>query len=326
MTEKACILRILALFVVVILPGVGSVYADGVEGASTPYTPGALRAELLYLPGAGLNEQPAVGAERRIIPLAFGLSAVVPGAGQVYNRQWIKAAVSVALEVALVAGYFSWRQRGLDGEDAYQAYAHAHWNPVKYARWVSDYSDWLDGVDRATINIPEGIDFRNPALWTPAERSAAQRFFSEIRAVEDRLYHPDTGASFSHKLPYFGEQQYYELIGKYFQFSPGWDEYPAWTDGEAFTGAIDPETAGPDRKKVNVPEQFYNYARDHAHTNDLLRTASRVSALVIVNHLVAAIDAAVFAKIHNDRLSARVELGYMPSGRAQPVATLRYAF
>lgn len=304
-----------------------TVYSQGETYEPSPgmnheVTAEELRAQLLY--GEALQTSPDV--QTRSIPLAFALSAVVPGLGQAYNRQWIKAAVGVALEAALITGYLNARNRGRDGEEAYTEYAHQYWDPKQYADWLVDYSDWLQvGVD-VSIEVPEQIDFKNPGNWTADERRIVRSFFEEIRAAEAVVYHPETGASFSHKLPYFGEQQYYELIGKYFQFAPGWVDYPSWKEGDTFTDAIDPEKSGPNNTKPNVRGRFLEYAEDHAHANDLLRRASRISALVLVNHLLAAVDAAVSAKLNNDRFSARLELGYDPAGRTVPTARIRAAF
>ncbi|MEX0748051.1 MAG: DUF5683 domain-containing protein, partial [Rhodothermales bacterium] len=236
-----------------------------------------IRTALLY----GMSS--SVQAERRSVPLAMGLSAVLPGAGQAYNRNWIKAAVAIALEGALVGAYFSWRSRGLDGEEAYKEYAHDFWNPGRYASWVNDYVVYLNEVHGASItaepiDVPGGIDFSSPENWTGQDRAAVRQFFDRIRAVEGELFHPETGATFSHKLPYFSEQQYYELIGKYFLFAPGWEDYPAWRVGDEFTQAIDPVASGPDGKKLSVHGRFFEYAEDHADANTLLRNASRISS------------------------------------------------
>ncbi len=33
------------------------------------------------------------------------------------------------------------------------------------------------------------------------------------------------GSGFTHKLPPHGDQQYFELIGKYYQYNPGWNDF-----------------------------------------------------------------------------------------------------
>lgn len=310
------------------------VWASTLPGAdSTAVTATDLRAALLYgTPGddAWREGAPAVQARAgsRSIPLAFAMSAAVPGLGQAYNGHWVKAALVVALEAAVIYGYLDARQQGLDEEAAYEAYAHQFWSPAQYAAWLEDYSAWLPNVERMAIDpaLVAGIDLSDPDGWSDADRQRVRAFFNEIRAVESAVYHPETGASFSHKLPYYGEQQYYELIGKYFQFAPGWEDYPAWKEGETFTDAIDPEKSGPGGEKVNVQGRFWEYDDMAEHANNLLRRASRLSALIIVNHLVSAIDAAVFAKLHNDRLDADLALAYDAFGNVRPRAAMRLRF
>lgn len=282
--------------------------------------------DLLFRPAA---PQGARGS--RNVALGFGMSAMVPGAGQFYNEQPIKAVVALAIEGALVAGYFVWRARGRDAEEAYQAYAHEHWDPSRYASWLNDYVDFLEQehgatIDAGAISAPAGVDFSSPESWTTQEQQAVRTFFNDVRDVEDAVFHPETGASFSHKLPYFAEQQYYELIGKYFQFAPGWVDYPAWKQDGAFTGAIDPERTGPDGSKPNVQGRFLDYAGEHADANTLLRRASRISALVVLNHVVAAIDAAITAKLYNNRLDAGLDLSYDAMNEPQLLASLSWRF
>ena len=294
-----------------------------------------IRSALLYRQQTSFEDNtgifPQVTSQKRNSPLAFGLSAIVPGSGQVYNKQWIKAVVYLAVEGALATGYVVNHQRGLDGEEAYKDYAHSFWNPVRYATWLEDYTIYLNEtfgghISAPPAQAPSGIDFQRPDTWLYEDIIAVRGFFDQIRAIEGQVFHPETGASFSHKIPYFAEQQYYELIGKYFQFAPGWIDYPAWKEGETFTNAIDPEQTGSDGSKPNVQGRFLDYAADHAHSNDLLRRASRLSAFLLLNHLVAAIDAAVSAKLHNDHLTTDLSVHQDILGEVQTVATVRYTF
>ncbi|MFT7550024.1 MAG: hypothetical protein ACI9BV_000320 [Rhodothermales bacterium] len=268
----------------------------------------------------------------RSIPLAFGLSALVPGLGQAYNRTWVKAAAALGLEGAVLTLWSLKRTKGLSAEDDFRAFAHAGWDPGRYATWLNDYVVWVEEVQGHAVTapaavVPSGIDFSVPGSWTAAQQASVASFFSQINAIERQSIHEETLATFSHQLPGFSEQQYYELIGKYFQFAPGWGDYPAWRDGEGnFTDAIDPERTGPGNSKPNVSATFYRYAGDHADAQDLLRSASRMSTLFVVNHLIAGIDAAVTAKLRNDRIDARMGLSYGPNGEAVPVAVVSLTF
>lgn len=271
-------------------------------------------------------------AGSRSVPLAFGLSAILPGAGQFYNRQYVKAGVALALEAAVITGYSLLRTRGINAEDAFQATAHSSWSPVKYASWLNDYAIYLNNekggnITAPSVQLPLSIDFTQPNSWTSTEKAAVNAMFSQIRAIERQVFHPETGAAFSHQIPDFAAQQYYELIGKYFQFAPGWNDYSEWKNAQGeFTEAIDPEHTGTAGSKPNVSTSFYQYARDHADAQDTLREASRISLLFIFNHLVAAVDAAVSAKLHNDRLDSNIGLTYDGPGRPAPTVRLRYSF
>lgn len=334
-------MRIAVLFIVFVAAPI-SVHFVAAQHANPLNDAPSVRAVILYGGEGNQAFQVEPGASSvRSIPLALGLSALLPGLGQAYNRQWIKAVAGVAIEAALVAGYFHYRGRGRDDEAAYQAYAHAHWVPTKYAIWLQDYSDWLPLTQRHDFDVPFDIDFSRPDSWTVDDRSRVRAFFNDIRAVEGVIYHPETSAAFSHKLPYFGEQQYYELVGKYFQFAPGWVDYAGvdcipgdegctfpWLDSEGnyIDAVMDPERTGAGGSKPNVQGRMLEYARNHESANDLLRTASRVTSFILLNHIVAAIDAAVFAKLHNDRVSANVSATLDQFGEVAPSAYVRFSF
>ena len=299
----------------------------------TILTATSLRASVLY-EGKVHAEQSQLVAGTRSVPLAFGMSAVVPGLGQAYNKQWVKAGIAFAAEVALIAGYAIWHQKGVDGREAYRGYAHEFWSPVRYADWLNDYKTYLEGlgtpISSPFITISEdvmGIDLTNPEGWTSAERSALRNLFDQIRTMETNVYHPETNATFSHRLPYFGEQQYYELIGKYYQFAPGWVDYQVWIDAEGniIESVIDPERTV-NGEKVNVSDRFIDYAQDHGDANDYLLRASRLTVVFFANHFISAIDAALFAKLHNNRLEASVDMTYNQFGEPEPVAKLTYSF
>ena len=304
------------------------------EGQSTEWTASSLRAEIL----SGTQGYESPMSNSTVHPAAaFGASAVLPGAGQWINGQRVKALVALGLEAAVITGYVVTRQNGLDAEDDFRAFADSRWSPTRYASWLNDYREYLNDEHAASITAPpvdllQGVDFGLPSSWSAAERAAVQQMFDQIMAIERQAFHPETGAAFSHQLPDFADQQYYELIGKYFQFAPGWDDYPAWRGADdAFLDAIDPELTGANGSKPNVSDTFYSYAREHADAQDLLRKASRISLLIVVNHLVAGIDAAVTAKLRRDRsmasrLSSRMGLAWDPDGAPVPVAGIQWQF
>lgn len=287
---------------------------------------------VLALGSSSVQAQPSADSlevlfrSKRSVPLAVGLSAVVPGAGQAYNRHWRKSAAVLAAEVTIIVLNRTWLQEGRDGRIAYKTEAHRSWSALRYAYWLNDYAQYLnqlpDGriIEAAPVAISSevhAIDLTQPAAWTESQWLAVRELFLEIRRLEGALYHGLTGAAFSHKLPFFAEQQYYELVGKYYQYAPGWADYetlvkdgqPTWIDDNGqFIDSIDPDVSTPDGHRPYVSASFFAYAEQHAHANTLMRRARRISSLLIVNHLVAALDAAIFARLHNIRIATHVQL------------------
>jgi hypothetical protein len=314
---------------------VGSSFNAPAEWGEEPLVaPMALRSALLNTnyPLVAPDLFGARSEKVRSVPLAFGMSAILPGSGQAYNRQYVKAGVAILIEAAAITTYSILRKNGHDAEHDFQDWAHRSWSPVKYASWLNDYSVYLNeerggSVTAPPVQAPSGVDFTNPDGWSAQDQAAVNAMFEQIRTIERQVFHPETGAVFSHQIPDFDAQQYYELIGKYFQFAPGWEDYAEWKSSEgAFTAAIDPEMTGEGGSKPNVSTTFYSYARDHADAQDTLREASRISLIFIFNHLIAAVDAAVSSKLHNDRLDTSLGLTYTGTGQAAPVASLRFKF
>ena len=146
------------------------------------------------------------------------LSAIIPGAGQIYNEDYWIAAVFVAVEAALITTAVVYDNKGDDQTAYYQSYADDYMNPdhnwsvVRYAEWLNTYQD-------ADIQI-------NPDETLPPWERVD---WNELNAAE-------TG---SHNLPPHGEQQYYELIGKYHQYSSGWNDFTGGANKELISPNFD---------------------------------------------------------------------------------------
>ena len=128
------------------------------------------------------------------------------------------------------------------------------------------------------------------------------RRFADLHWSEEgyRRWDQNTPESFymrTERLPSKQEdiQQYYELIGKYDQFVFGWDDgrdpqgRPAGTDY-----SIHP-------RNVTSPNRLA-YEIDRDRSNRYFKRSSRILGVVVVNHLVSAIDASVHARGRKARL------------------------
>ena len=102
----------------------------------------------------------------------------------------------------------------------------------------------------------------------------------------------DADNRFTHHLPGTDNQQYYEMIGKFHQFSYGW----ALAEGDTFS--VFDSTQHYESKPYDSPLRGeYNNMRGAA--NDAFGSRDRMVIFALVNHLVSSVDAAIGAARHN---------------------------
>ncbi len=232
-------------------------------------------------------------------PLLAGIfSLLVPGSGEVYTESYWRAAIFVAAEAAFWYFNISNTRKGDERTDAFQNFADAHWSVVRYAEWLNAYAKTFPGGENAvTIRIDP-----NTAL-PPWERVN----WDDMHTTESAI------PEFSHRLPAHGEQQYFELIGKYQQYNHGWDD-------------SDPNTAV---YYTNVTPTFHEYSAMRGSANSAYNTASTFTALIVINHVLSAVDAAWSAALFNDRyrITSRMELRPTPTAfELVPTARMQIFF
>lgn len=208
-------------------------------------------------------------------PLLGGmLSLLVPGAGEFYSDRYVKSGIFFALEVAVVTTAIVYNNKGNKKTDEFQNYADQHWSAV-------DYALWLNANETPSPNIDIDRVKRND--------------FSQINTWEAEPH----SFGFSHQLPPHGDQQYYELIGKYSQFKYGWDTYVG-KDGTRY---------GPDGYDVNyIPQQVKDYAANRGKANDFYYAAELATALIVANHVLSALDGVWSTANYNREITSEMGL------------------
>ena len=72
---------------------------------------------------------------------ALLLSALIPGAGEMYAESWIKAGVFAAVEVGAWVAYGHYQKKGMNLEDDFKAYADRNWSKERWDAWYSGLPD-----------------------------------------------------------------------------------------------------------------------------------------------------------------------------------------
>ncbi len=228
--------------------------------------------------------------------LAGAMSLVVPGAGDIYSENYIMGGVFLIAEA--VGWYFNIQQnkKGDDQTAFYKGYADTHWSAVKYAEWLNAYATKFEGG----ANAPQ-IPINPDASLMPWERVD----WGVLNQVELMI------PVFSHRLPAYGAQQYYELIGKYHQYSYGWDDKTTTSDGWS------------DYRTISRNFEYYSGERGKA--NDFYNTATTVANLIVVNHILAAANAAWSAARFNKHVDMHAHMEFLNIGNSRieavPTAT-----
>jgi hypothetical protein len=236
--------------------------------------------------------------ENKKSPLLAGvLSFVVPGAGEFYSESYIKSAVFVAIEAAAITIGLIYDKKGNDQTDYFQNYANEHWSFVRYAKWTVKNAS---SINNEITNVSQYKVFNTNGTVN----------WSELNRLENAI-----GKYYSHRLPNYGEQQYYELIGKYPQFNVGWDDFGDENTPFAYG---DPLT-----------EKFRYYSDERGKANDFYNIASKAVIVVVVNHILSALDAAWSAHGYNSRLEMHASIEKYNTGFNTvyyPQLNLQYSF
>ncbi|MDX1672769.1 MAG: hypothetical protein R3211_10540 [Balneolaceae bacterium] len=222
-------------------------------------------------------------------------SALVPGLGQTANRKWIRAGAYVAAEALLLALHFNSVNRARSLEDRYENFADNSWSVVSYAQWLVDYHQ-VHGLSNPYITeLQQQIQGVNAAYEPGIDWQAVD--LELLRNVEQNtpfVTASGVGNMFSHVLPDYGSQQYYELISKYYQFGPGWSDFGVDRNGNTLDNIYLLSWDGSD-----MPPNFLEGAGLANRFNDRYRLAGNMISLLILNHMVSAFDAFITTKLLN---------------------------
>ncbi len=245
--------------------------------------------------------------------LAFLSSAILPGFGQAANQQWWKTALFAGVEITTLYLMIDYRNTGDRWQRDYNQYADDHWSVVQYAQFVVNYTQvdasMADVVTEAGMQelMNNGFirpTFNNDIDWAMIDLGA-------LNELEFNTLYRSTGRPFSHVVPAYGSQQYYELPSKYFQYGPGWRDWNR--DMSIIDGGID-----------DMPASWRYHTALEEDFNDMLRYSRNMGMLLIANHVVSAFDALFTSQLRNHRRNMETSAALMPGGN--PGVQVSYKF
>lgn len=208
--------------------------------------------------------------------LAGVLSFALPGAGELYTENYLKAGIFFALEAAAITFAVVYNNKGNTQTEFFENYANQHWSAERYAKWTLKNASFINpNVDPSLYNV---FDQTGNLNW------------KELNRLENAI-----GGYYSHRLAPFGDQQYYEMIGKYSQFNVGWDTFG--DENTPYIWGVDP-----------LVDQFHYYSNERKKANDLYTVSKWAVVTVVANHFISALDAAWSASKYNKNIQINVSL------------------
>ena len=252
--------------------------------------------------------------------IASGLSLILPGAGELYAKDYLRAGIFLGVEAGLLAMYYVNDKDGDDKTDKYKDFANSKFDEdMYYGGLIRLATDSLKYSENANLDY-----FSNRDNWTSENKDwnddheyGVTQLLSLVTGEAGTV---TTNTGFTHNLPKRKTQQYYEMIGKYYQFGFGWSDFNGWERNEAGEIVID-ENGLPVLKEGVTIEAYdkqnsiwrseshvdsYEDFRDEA--NKAYEAGQNYLMITLLNHVASAFDASyVVKKNYSIKTKLRIE-------------------
>lgn len=275
---------------------------------------------------------------------AFFLSLLVPGLGEFYAHNALRGAVFLGIEAASWTAWNVYNKKGDNARTDFIAFQEEHWSFERYDTYRR--AVWQDLASRSNVF--------DPSIPLPRRQQDSLTVLIGTHHYDDCC---------GQAMPKTDDQ--YEMVGKYYRFSYGWDDVTVWDQpdkllrdeilfragsGETWGTNIDAWLNYRDGELIRAElsdssnirqvryldrvqsanRELYTHMRKEA--NDYHNTAKSFTTVILFNHIVSAIHAARITSIMNEhgtyeapRTSMRMEL-YDTGTDVLPMMVMRRRF
>ncbi len=224
-------------------------------------------------------------------------SLILPGSGEFYAGDYLKAGIFFVVEAAAVTTAIIYTHKGDFQTAFFQQYANQNWSVAKYAAWTLQHLQTLN----PNLSASDYKVFVNNVNWQAMNNSTDfTKYNSDVNWSELNRLELAIGDGYSHQLSSFGQQQYYELIGKYPQFSEGWSE-ANMNDTDFHLGPADQQ----------LSNQFNWYAHQRGLANYYYTDGNTALIFVYVNHFLSTLDAIWSIDQYNKTLAMNLRMNHL---------------
>ncbi|MBN2600631.1 MAG: hypothetical protein JXR87_01415 [Candidatus Marinimicrobia bacterium] len=213
---------------------------------------------------------------------AFLMSAIIPGAGELYAGAKWRALAFASVEVFSWLMYFNRKNKGEQLETDYMTYADDYWKLSQL------YQNGASGYLMTGLTGQHGAGFGSHSIYLEYN---GNEYEGNAMSLDTALVGWESFI-LSGELQPVRTRDYYENIGKYDQFAGGWDDF---TDFNSSSDSV-----------VFMSDLRDNYLTQRKESNDALKMATNFATVIMFNHLISAFHAQIAAKNYSSEEADKV--------------------
>ena len=244
--------------------------------------------------------------------LAPLLSAVLPGAGQIYNKDYKRGYFYLSLEILSWLYRKNYLSKNENYERQYKNFANQHWS---FEKWIKDYCLFANSshpIHSTMINNETGFFYPwddshhisfylNNELYQTNSSSGNDWFrntyLDECNDAYNNNIQCDT--EYFSDAEVLKDHHFYEGLGKYELFFAGWDDTHECEELGNSDDCSFIVTNGSKNNAFTANKLYYQYEL-RSKANDKSDIAENALTLIFVNHAVSMFDAFISNVIKNN--------------------------
>ncbi len=267
------------------VPGVGAL-ADTSKKAAAQKTVAPVRIEEARPINFARNLK-----DYRSPKLAMFLSLLVPGLGQAYVKSYVKAGLFIAAEAAIIGASVVYSNKGSSKYNQATAFADRNYSVSTMQNYYTQLLAFMGG-DTTAQGTLNGIYYDTVPN---ANSSLSQGSKTKSHGYYTLIAQPEYIQGWKDCQPTFSQIQNLSLNQKY--STKGGTTYTL--DSNLYQVDIN---GNPANAAYGYSDSLIAYKALMSQSNSDYKTATNILFIILVNHIVSAVDALISARIYNDEL------------------------
>ena len=247
--------------------------------------------------------------------LGTALSAIIPGAGQMYNKDYKRGYAYLSIELLSWVYRKNYISKSESYEKKYKNFANDHWS---FQKWISDYCLFANPnhpVHHTMINNETGffypwddshhIEFYINEELQQTNASNGSNWFQNTfmdECLEAFNNNQSCNTDYFIDIDVIKNHHFYEGLGKYELFFPGWDDTHNCEELSNDENCSFVLSSGNTDNAFTFNKKYYQYQLRYK-ANKKSDYAENALTIIFLNHAVSMFDAFISNVIENNEFN-----------------------